>query len=811
MRVGLKTMAAGATAAAVVWSLAVGGTWAQGAPKPPPLTEAEQTALKLLAGQLADPTRVAKTKLEAAQQLLSRSYPQAVDALRSFLEANDNRPAQIAVAEAIAQQGTREESFIKPLMAMLTGSEGSVRAPAARALATYKSTRVRDELTKLVHDPKQERAVRLEIVKILQGQGRLDKDAVDVLVTLLDDRDAAIRDAVVDALTALTNIRTFGNDPVRWKAWWRKNKDKDQTKWLADLAESLDRANRALETENALVRQRLVKAYQDIYTATPSARRDAVLLAYLKDPLADIRLLGLELSNRRVLVGEKMPAELAQQVHALLADADAGVRRSAALLVANLAGDKAASVLLARLEVETVQTVREGVMIALGQLRDPAAIPAVLKEIDSKYENVAAAAALALGRIILKHPLDDTQRDAVAKTLVRRYRQNGHSVDGSDLREALLTAMGIVPSPEGTALLTDALKDKAVAVRQAAVNALAGLGQAALAKSLVPLAGDPDRGVRQAAIAALGKLDAETHVQTILERTRPSVEADAAVRKQAWDVIHQQAKPAVLAVVWKDTAKRDSALEHRIKVGQKLEAAMASAKDPALASFQRELASVLMAVLRPAEAAARLREAHAALKKADSPETQATWLEWVEALLAAGAPESIKVIASHTDAAEAFVQAGKLLDARLKDLQDKGEFSQVVALAAAALDQLAGRLTAEQKKALGDILAGARAKQAAADRLFVAKTVPQLVSTDAKAAQVARDSLKGAGERLTVPLLEELRKAVTAAKPDPDTEKAILDVLAHIAPKLTGYSLTATQPAKLKCIDGWLKTLGGSA
>ena len=780
--------------------------WGQGAEAP--LSDARQAALRVLTGQLADPVRVAKTKFEAAQQLLSWSHSKATEALRGFLEADDNRPAQIAVAEAISHSDAQEKTFIKPLMGMLTGSEGTVRAPAARALATYKNGDVRAELLKLVHDPKRERAIRLEIITILQGQGRLDKKAVAALITLLNDNDAAIRDAVVEALTVLTNIRTFGGDPERWEDWWRKNKDKDQTKWLADLAENLERTNRTLEAENALIRRRLVQAYQDIYTATTSARRDAVLLAYLKDSLPDIKLLGLELSNRRYLVGEKIPDELAQQVRALLTDKDSDVRRSSALLVANLGGDKAAALLLARLEVETSQVVREGLLTALGQLHDPKAVPAILKEIDSKYEKVAAAAALAMGRIVLKNPLDDKQRDLIAKTIVKRYRQNGHTTDGSDLREALLTLMGIIPSKDGTALLIESLEGKAANVRIAAVNALAGLGQAPLAKHLVPLAGDSDRGVRQAVIAALVKLDAPAHLQTILERTRPSVEADAAVRKQAWDGIHQYEKPDLLTTVWKDLAKRKSVMEHQIRIGQKLEAAMVAGKDPNLAAFQRELASVLMAASQPAEAAARLREAHAAMKKADSPETQATWLEWVEALLAAGDPEAVKVIATQKGAAEAFAQAAKLLRTRLKELHDKGQFSQVAVIAAAALDQLADRLTDDQRKELGETLSQARAKQAAADRLFVAKTVLQLVSTDPATAREARESLKAAGDRATAPLVDALRKAVTGPKPDPEMEKAILAVLAHIAPKLTGYSPTATPPEKLKCIDGWLKTLG---
>jgi len=785
--------------------------WAEAscAESAPPLTDAEQTDLRLLSGQLADPTRVAKTKLEAAQQLLKRNYPQAAEALKGFLADNANRPAQIAVAQAIGLGAVENTVFIDPLMAMLIGTEASVRGPAARALATYKNHGVHDKLMTIVHDVKRERAVRLEIITILQGL--LDKKAVDALIKLLDDRDAAIRDAAAAALTALTNIRTFGNDPDRWKAWWDKNESKPRTVWVADLAESLGRANAALEAQNTLLRARLVRSYQELYAATPSARRDAVLMEYLKDALGDIRLLGLELANGRTLRGEKIPPAMAQQAQAMLTDKDDRVRRLSALLVANLKGDDAVRTLLARLKAETSRSVRQGLLQALGELRDPVAIPAVLEEIASKYEDVAASAARALQKIAEKNPFPQDRQDAVAKVLVERYRQNGFSPDGSALREALLSAMGIVPTKAVTALLQDALKDQAATVRLAAVNGLAGLGQPALAAPIVPLLSDVDRGVRQAAIVAVGKLDGATHLQTLLERTRPSVEADAAVQKQAWDVIMpvlQQAKGDVLDTVWQTLAKREGVSEQRTKVGQLFISALAAAKDPRLPTVQRELAALLMASSRPAEAAALLGEAHAALAKADSPDTQTTWLEWIKALLASANPESVKVMALQPSA-EAFAQARKLLDARLKALLAEGQFSQVVLIASAAIEQLGAdtRLSAVEKAALAQTLTTAREKQAAADRLLVTKLIPQLAGADATAAATATAELKGMGDRAVGPLVEELRKALTADKPDPKIEKAILDVLGPIAPKLDGYDVAADLAGRLKCVDGWLKAL----
>ena len=89
-----------------------------------PLSAAQRLELRTLAGQLSDPRRSADTKLEAAELLLTRSYSAAADTLRKCLTDTSNRPAQIAVAEAIARVGSDDHRFVPPLMTMLTGSSG---------------------------------------------------------------------------------------------------------------------------------------------------------------------------------------------------------------------------------------------------------------------------------------------------------------------------------------------------------------------------------------------------------------------------------------------------------------------------------------------------------------------------------------------------------------------------------------------------------------------------------------------------------------------------------------------------------------
>ena len=93
--------------------------------------------------------------------------------------------------------------------------------------------------------------------------------------------------------------------------------------------------------------------------------------------------------------------------------------------------------------MEDSPAVREALLKALGQLRQGEALPAVLAEINSRYENVSAAAAAAMVRIAAKVPLDEAQRRAASEAIVLRYKAIDPSgSEGVPLREALLSAMG---------------------------------------------------------------------------------------------------------------------------------------------------------------------------------------------------------------------------------------------------------------------------------------------------------------------------------------------------------------------------------
>ena len=774
------------------------------------LTGEQELELRMFTGQLADASRAAKTKVEAAELLLSRGYPQAAEALRKFLEDPANRMGQIAVAEAIASRGTEQQMFVEPLMAMLTGTEPSVRPAAARALAAYRTGGVADKLLAIAQDEKADKTVRLVTISALQRV--LDRQAVDVLIQLVDNQDLAIRNAAAESLAKLTNIRDFAGDPKKWKKWWSQNKTKPASAWLADLAESLAREKTRLEDENTELKTRLAAAMTDYYAATPAAMQDKLLIGFLKDPLPDVRLVGVRLTDRRVSTSGEVPEEIRAQLCAMLADDDSRIRRATALLEANLGDPNAADLLLGRLKVEEIPEVKQGLLTAVGQLKDPKVVGPVLKEVDSKDAPVAAAAAAALARVALAAPLKGAIHDLTVKVLLARYADSSSSsVNGyaPALREALLTAMGTIADENFIPAMRSALADPAATVRLAGVKGLAQFRKPELTDAVAHLAGDDDRGVRQAVLDALGLIAGARDLQTVLKRTEPAVEPDATVREKAWTVamaILAKADAQTLAGVCDALADRLDAVSQRITLRQMLVASLRASKNNQWPAASRKLAVDLLAASRPAEAAPLLGQAYAACQAGKSPDAREVYLEWVDALLKANDPLIFKAMADAAQQGE-FPGVLEKVEKRIGELMADGKYAPAILLAGEVIRQLSSRLSPAQAASFQKILDDAKARQLAVDRARVEQLAAQLQTADATTGKAAAAELKAMGDRAVGPLVEALRTIVAGAQTNPAAEKAIVDILVQIAPKLTGYDLAEAKALKLKRILEWIMGL----
>ncbi len=770
----------------------------------------QQLELDTLKGQISDQQRSTKTRFEAARMLLGKDMPQANEALTQFLADSSNPGAQQAVAEAIAAVGGQSPSFVDPLIEMLTGDEPSVRPSAARALVTYQDPAVTDRVMAVAGDLKLDIAIRLETIKALQHV--IDRRYIQALINLLDDPDSAVRAASAESLARLTNIRTFGMNRKAWQTWWLENKNKKQIEWMTGLAERLTRSKMTFENENINLRERLVKAKQDIYDSSVKEQKEEILLELLKDPIGDIRLLGVTLTDRRLAANEEIGPMVRQSVQALLDDENPLNRQAVAMLEANLGDPGTENLLLGRLKVEQIPSVRVGLLTALGQLKSPHAMPAVLKAISSINAEEATAAAGALARITEAKPLEGTQKVRAAKVLVDRYALALKGKNDQTLREALLRAMGIMGDPSATKMLTAALKDPAGVIRLAAVNGLARQGANGAAGEIANLVGDPDRGVRQAAITALTALGETNYIQKILERTDPNIESDPDVRKQALEGVLaycQKADVATLETILdllKNQAKVDD-LEVQI-LSLYLKALRRENPDsPKLISALRSLGQILVATGRAEEAVQVFEElfriTQAEESADDQPATKKAWLEYFSAMLEANSTAVAEALKVQADQAT-FNKALDLFNARIDVLMQQKSNLPAISLMEAMLAENTGPLTQTQIETLQKKLAQAKQEQLTADRLSVEKLLPDLLSVDIDKQNDANIKIKAMGTRAVHPLMEQLKQTVSAQPADAKAEQTILDILKQIAPALGDYDTADTKEQKLQQINDWL-------
>lgn len=775
------------------------------------LSPEEAMVYQTLRSQLTDPSRTAETRYEAARLLLGKPYQQADETLESVLSDPSNNAARIAAAEAIATDGTDQTEFVPPLMDMLVEPDPAVRSAAARALVTYPDQGVLEKLLAVARDRQREQDVRLEVIEALRRV--VGRRSVEALVDLLSDPSPAIRTAAADSLSSLTNIRSFGSNPGLWRRWWDANRGKSRVEWLEDLTDRLSRSKSVMEKDNARLRERLVRSMEDLYNTTPPEQRPLIVLQLLGDPVSDLRLLGVDLTDRMVAANEPIPPEVRQRVLVMLNDKDPRVRQKAATLSAILGGDDLADRLLSRLRNEPLAEVRVGLFRALGHLRSIEALPVMIEAVLAGGNEEAAAAAGALGRISDEPGLDPEQQSETAAALVRRYQQAARSQkDTQALREALLGAMGSVGHPREEEVLEAALNDPAGVIRLAAVAGLAKLGATESAPAIRPLLADDDRGVRQAAIAALGTLGTEKYLAEILQRTDPAVETDPAVRKQAWDQalsICRSASPAVLAEAIDATNASSNANAQRAELLGMFVEALRAEESPKLREALLTLGETLLADGRAREAVPVFTEAYTTLDAddpADAPLRQSVWKQYVHALLEANDPAVVTVM-THPPAKELLPPAWKAFRERLEQLRDNQQYLPLISLIEAVRNAPKAVASYDlDTTGLAAMLAEARRNLRDADRQTIAKLLPQLRSTDAAGRSEAEEQIKSMGDRAVRPLLLELRKSLLTEPPDPQTEQAIYEMLRQVATKLGEYDTEAERPQRLQRVETWLES-----
>jgi HEAT repeat protein len=193
------------------------------------------------------------------------------------------------------------------------------------------------------------------------------------------------------------------------------------------------------------------KAVEMLASMQHPLARDAVVNA-LKHPVRDVR--G---AAARELVGIKDPAAVPFLIEALRDKDSSSVRISAVWALAQIKDPAVVPALIEALRDED-SDVRMVAARALKEIKDPAAVPGLIEAL-REDSNVRMVAAKALGEI--KDP-------AAVPFLIEALRDK----DSSSVRISAVWALGEIKDPAAEPVLTEALRDDHSNVREAAAAAL---------------------------------------------------------------------------------------------------------------------------------------------------------------------------------------------------------------------------------------------------------------------------------------------------------------------------------------------------
>lgn len=387
-------------------------------------------------------------------------------------------------------------------------------------------------------------AEKVPLIQALGGTGR--KEAVSPLIQLLTDQNPSVRASAAGALTAIA-AADFGDAPDKWIQWWAAHQNESREQWLSEALRTRAETLRKEQAARLLVTKRLVELEGRNLQALVATDRAALILKLLDDPLPDLRRLAAAEARRLYQETRRNDPALADKLILLLQDDSETVRAEAALALAASGDRRAADALLQRLPADAHPAVQSAIIEALGELRDARSVATLVGFLASTDDALVIRAAGSLGTIGERGtPTADAAASAI-EPLGRLLTRNGPAPAANDVHEAAARALAKIARPETLPLLLNGLDDPAPAVRFFAAQGLGNIGNAdpRAIDALVKRLADADKGVRAAAVDALGRIGAKNDARGIAARLAPGSETDPDVRAALW---------AALAALEKRTA-----------------------------------------------------------------------------------------------------------------------------------------------------------------------------------------------------------------------------------------------------------------
>lgn len=499
--------------------------------------------------------------IDAATVMLFHDDPKAREILLEALKQVENSPARVAVCNALIQARVSKKAvknvrdFIEPLLDVFDTKNDAEVQPAAEATLIFEYDKIKESLDKIFTDPN--KPVKTKINAIYALKLRLDMMATIRLIELVDYPDEQVSAEAENALLSL-GIQV-GKDPQARKQDITSIEQQGPVSFLRTQLLRLDTQMRkeraALDLWQRRYKSELDKRYENI---SEDAARGEFLAAYLVDTETVVRLWALDKAYKwRVAPGSKLPEKLGPVLIKLISDGDRDVRLITAELLALMPKLNSASPLLAQLGAEQDDQVKTKLLVALGGacsnaiLSNPTTtISPEMKEIrkqtlewaakflDKDNPEKAKNGAVVIKKLLKQDGLESKEVNKYLGFLADKYKKQNDNSDGT-LRGELLSEMASLCAQDSACrinaaklfenLFTEALRDEANFVREAAVDGLAYIDKTqALKKLRNDFINDPSITLREKIIALADAVGSKEDLNWLAEKIGSNSESEPA-------------------------------------------------------------------------------------------------------------------------------------------------------------------------------------------------------------------------------------------------------------------------------------------
>lgn len=434
--------------------------------------------------------------------------------------------------------------FFDPLLKLLGAQQAELRQASSLALSEFMDKALTIRLGQIAADDHEPKIKRMAAIDSLAPNTHR-REVVQQLIRLLDMNDVEIISHVMVSLEQASSA-TIGQKSERWRLWWIENSQLSNEDWLQQqlqiyrdrwrrLADEYAVYDQQSRVERDAITAQTQHFQRELFRADSPQQRSVRLLEWLDDSLPVVQITALEMIKARIADEGKRPeGEVLATLHRLLDHSSPFIRREVLLIVQTMNDAISVHAVLKRLDQEKDPNTRLALLRAVGKLKPPQAVSALIKEIanQSAALECVAEASIALGEIVAQHK-EVLLHDNPVSAIKKRYQSI--SAEDIELRAALLSAMaGIADSLFRNELL-GAIESDDPNILQPTIRGLGAIGDRSQLVRFRSLMGHDDPMVRLAATEAVGDLGKEdADLETILTRLKSSVESNALVRQAAW-------------------------------------------------------------------------------------------------------------------------------------------------------------------------------------------------------------------------------------------------------------------------------------